>query len=66
MSVYHPDPLGQQLPKMVELLRAAQRGELPRQQRGWDAKNPRRHGYQKLPARLGIFLDWCARGEKRS
>ena len=58
ITPHHPDPTGEQLLKIVSILRTAQRGELPRQQRGWDAKNPRRHGYQKLPSKLGLFYDF--------
>ena len=60
LSPHHPDPLGQQLIKLMALVRAAQQKELPRQQLGWDANAPRRQGYNSLPERCGIFYDWCS------
>lgn len=60
LEPHHPDRHGRQLVKLASILRAAQRKQLPRQQTGWDAKAPRRHGYVQLPAQCGLFYDWAS------
>ena len=60
-GVSHPDPYGAQLMRLAAVLRAAQRGELPRQQDDWctDAQFiilP----YRKLPSKVALFYDWCS------
>ena len=55
----HPDPRGSQLVALVQLLRRAQRGELPCQRPGWHPHLPL-PPYPKLPPRFGLFYDWSS------
>ena len=66
LTPHHPDPLGQQLVKLGAVLQSAKGKKLPRQQTGWDATAPRRHGYVALPARCGIFYGECNTRPDRS
>ena len=64
ISPEHPDPCGAQLLSLASLLRRGQRGELPHQ-RPLDMSAAGPTGYQRLPARFGIFYDWASLCQKR-
>ena len=42
------------------MIRKAQRGELKRQQEGWNPSNPKRSAYKLLPARFALFYSWAS------
>ena len=62
----HPDPLGENIARLAEIIRVAQNGELPRQSPRYGDEHfedPQQH-YMKLAPRLGIFYDWCSLHQK--
>ena len=54
----HPDPYGEQLVRMANLIKRAQEGQLARQQDDWsDEKGFLIHPYHRLPLKVGLFYE---------
>ena len=46
--------------RLAAMIRKAQRGELKKQQPGWNKSNPHAWPYDSLPARFALFYDWAS------